>query len=77
MTEIVTGGLMAILALLPDSPFKILDNMEATGEIAEWLGYVNWFVPIYSFVGILEGWLVCIAVYYIYQVALRWLKAIE
>lgn len=68
---------MAILALLPDSPFKILDSLDPTGQIAEWLGMVNWFVPIYTFVGILEGWLACIAVYYVYQVVLRWLHAIE
>lgn len=75
--DILTGGLMAILSLLPDSPFKILDNLDPTGEIVKWLGMVNWFVPVYSFVGILEGWLVCIAVYYVYQVVLRWFRAIE
>lgn len=75
--NILTGGLMAILSLLPDSPFKILDSLDPTGEIVKWLGMVNWFVPVYSFVGILEGWLVCIAIYYVYQVVLRWLNAIE
>ena len=75
--DLLNKGLMAILALLPDSPFKILDDLSATGEIAKMLGYVNWFVPIYSFVGILEGWLVCVAVYYVYQAVLRWLGAIE
>lgn len=77
MGEILTGGLMAILSLLPDSPFKILDDLAATGQIAEWLGMANWFVPVYSFIGILEGWLVCVAIYYVYQIALRWLNAIE
>ncbi len=77
MGDILSGGLNAILSLLPDSPFKVLDDLTASGEIAEWLGYVNWFVPIYSFVGILEGWLLCIGIYYIYQVVLRWLQVIE
>ncbi len=77
MGDIISGGLMAVLALLPDSPFKILDDLSATGEIAKMLGYVNWFVPIYSFIGIMEGWLVCVAVYYVYQVVLRWFNAIE
>lgn len=77
MMDLITGGLSALLALLPDSPFKILDNMDPTGQIAEWLGMVNWFVPIYSFVGILEGWLAGIAIYYVYQIVLRWLNAIE
>ncbi len=77
MGELLSGGIMAILALLPDSPFKILDDMTATGQIAEWLGMVNWFVPIYSFIGILEAWLVCIAVYYVWQIVLRWLNVVE
>lgn len=77
MGEILTGGLMAILSLLPDSPFEILDDLTATGQIAEWLGMVNWFVPVYSFVGILEGWLVCVGIYYVYQIVLRWFNAIE
>lgn len=75
--DIISKGLKAILSFLPDSPFKILDNMAPTSKIAELLGMVNWFVPIYSFVGIFEGWLVCVAVYYVYQVVLRWLNAIE
>lgn len=77
MGDLLSGGLMAILSFLPDSPFKILDSLDPTGQIAEWLGFVNWFVPIYSFVGILEGWLVCVGLYYVYQVVLRWLNAIE
>lgn len=77
MGDILSGGLSAILSFLPDSPFVILSELDATGEIAEWLAMANWFVPIYSFVGILEGWLLGVGLYYIYQVALRWLKAIE
>lgn len=77
MGDILSGGVNAILSLLPDSPFKILDTLDPTGQIAEWLGFVNWFVPIYSFVGILEGWLACVALYYVYQIVLRWLNAIE
>lgn len=77
MGDILSGGVKAILSFLPDSPFKVLDQMNASSQIAQLLGIVNWFVPIYSFVGILEGWLVCIAVYYVYQIVLRWLNAIE
>ncbi len=77
MGELLTGGLMFILSLLPDSPFVILDKLDGSGAITKILSYVNWFIPIYTFVGILEGWLACIAIYYVYQVILRWLRAIE
>ena len=46
-------------------------------EIYDWLQMVNWFIPINTFIGILEGWLSCVAVYYVYQVVLRWIKVIE
>ncbi len=77
MDTVFARGINGILSLLPDSPFVILDKLDGSGEIAKILSYVNWFIPIYTFVGILEGWLVCIAIYYVYQVVLRWLKAIE
>lgn len=77
MGDLISGGLRAILALLPDSPFKILEELGPGTKIYEMLGMLNWFIPIYSFIGILEGWLVCVGVYYVYQVVLRWLHAIE
>ncbi len=77
MGDILAGGVNAILSLLPDSPFVILDKLDGSGAITKILSYVNWFIPIYTFVGILEGWLACVAIYYVYQVVLRWLKAIE
>lgn len=77
MGDLISGGLKAVLGFLPDSPFKILDQLGPGSKILEVLGMVNWFIPIYSFVGIFEGWLACIAVYYVYQIVLRWLRAIE
>lgn len=78
MQALLAGGLLLVLGLLPESPFTmILDSLAPSGEIADWLGVVNWFVPIYSFVAILEVWLAAVAVYYVYQAVLRWLGAIE
>ena len=77
MGDILAGGLKAILNFLPDSPLVFLDKLTASGELLEWLGMVNWFVPVYTFVGIFEGWLGAVAIYYVYQVVLRWLNAIE
>ena len=67
---------VSIVELFPASPFTVLDEL-GNSEVYEWLRMVNWFVPIGTFVGILEGWLVCMAAYYVYQVVLRWVKVIE
>lgn len=77
LASLFTGGLKAVLSFFPDSPFVVLDDLAASGEMAQWLRYLNWFVPVNSFVAIFEGWLLCVAMYYVWQVVLRWLKAIE
>lgn len=71
------GGLKTILSLFPDSPFSVLTSMGNNGQFAELLGFLNWFIPIYSFLAILQGWLTCILFYYVWQLVLRWLKMIE
>lgn len=76
----ITSGLIdlaiAIISIFPTSPFVILDELSTT-EIYDWIQMLNWFIPISSFVAILEAWLSCVAVYYVYQVVLRWIKVIE
>lgn len=67
---------VSIVELFPASPFTVLDEL-SNSEVYEWLRMVNWFIPIGTFVSILEGWLVCVAVYYAYQIVLRWIKVIE
>ena len=67
---------VGVVNLFPTSPFVILDEM-ANSEFYEWLQMMNWFIPVNSFVAILEAWLSCVAVNYVYQVVLRWVKVIE
>ena len=67
---------VSVIELFPASPFTILDEL-SNSEVYEWLRMVNWFIPIGTFVSILEGWLVCVAVYYVYQIVLRWIRVIE
>ena len=53
---------VSVIELFPASPFTILDEL-SNSEVYEWLRMVNWFIPIGTFVSILEGWLVCVPVY--------------
>ena len=77
LSSVFVSILNAILSFFPDSPFVILDELTAGSEITTWLAYLNWFIPVNTFVAILQGWLVCVAVYYVWQVVLRWVNAIE
>lgn len=67
------SALSLIFALLPRSPFKVIDN----SPISEYLGTFNYFFPISEIIVILQLWLVAVGGYYIVQTALRWIKAIE
>lgn len=62
-----------LLSILPDSPF----SFEGAGEFAEVMGYINYFIPISTFLRILTAWLSAITIYYLALVVLRWVKAIE
>ncbi len=76
--DLLNKGLMAILAFLPDSPFgSVLDDLARNPQIIQLLGMVNWFIPFYLFVPVLTAWGACVGVYYVYQIVLRWLNAIE
>lgn len=68
------GGLITtLLSILPHSPFTYLDN----SPVAKFLSYLNWVIPINTFIAIGEAWLVSIALFYVYQTILRWIKMIE
>ena len=76
LTATVYQVIEGALSILPDSPFNMLENI-SSNPMGEWLGWVNWFVPVNSFLVILELWVSAILVYYVIQIALRWAKAIE
>ncbi len=76
LTDAVISFAVGVVELFPASPFGVLEELSSS-EVYEWLRMVNWFLPIGTFVGILEGWLTCVAVYYVYQIVLRWIKVIE
>lgn len=66
--------LSIILSVLPNSPFVMI---QADAEIQQVLRWVNWVIPVTEMVAILEMWLAAIAVFYAWQLILRFAKAIE
>lgn len=62
-----------IFALLPNSPFDSV----SLAPISKWLGYLNYLLPVTEIISILTLWGSCIGIYYLYQIALRWIKVVE
>ncbi|MBQ7067251.1 MAG: hypothetical protein IJN92_10570 [Lachnospiraceae bacterium] len=63
-----------VIALLPSSPFNVFINALQSIPYLDWL---NWFVPISTFISIGEAWLVCITTFYLASILLRYIKAIS
>ena len=50
--------------ILPSSPFRSFMDYFGNNEC---LGYINYFVPVNTFVAILEAWVSCILAYYVFR----------
>ncbi len=72
--ELVTKFLSKVLAVLPTSPFTAF--IDALGHI-KYLAWLNYFIPVSTFIGIGEAWLVAIGVFYLYSIIMRWIRMIE
>lgn len=65
---------LAIINLLPGSPFVFL---EQDGALYKFMRWFNWIVPVRWMVITLASWLLVVQVYQIWQVGLRWFRVIE
>ena len=72
--ELVTKFLSFVLSKLPQSPFVSFIN--ALGDIPS-LKPLNYFIPISTFIGIGEAWLVAVGVFYLYSIIMRWIRIIS
>ncbi len=61
----------AVFNVLPKSPIVYLTRNTAA---AKYLGYINYFIPIYSWIALLENWLVAVGIYYSFKILLKWIK---
>ena len=66
-----------LISKLPESPIVSALNEAGGNPVASWMPFVNWFVPFQSIVRILGVWTAGIAIYYLVQIVLRWVKVIE
>lgn len=73
MRELLNNFGVFLMDVLPTSPFQ-----QFIGEFSElpYLSWLNWFIPIGSFIKIGIAWLSAIAVFYLYSIIMRWVKMI-
>lgn len=71
--EMMTAFAAALAKVLPLSPFQ--QYIKAFGNLP-YLGMLNWFIPVSALIKIGAAWLACIALFYLYSIAMRWVKMI-
>lgn len=65
----------AIISVLPLSPFAgFISDFEALNP--EWLGWLNWFIPVKEILIVTATWLGAVGLFYVYSVIMRWIKLI-
>ena len=63
----------SIMSLLPTSPFRqFIENWDAP----QYLGWLNWFMPVSEILTIITLWLTAIGLFYLYSIIMRWVKMI-
>lgn len=62
-----------VAGIFPNSPFTIIEH-SVFGDL---LSQINFFVPVYEFISLMEAWLVAVALYYAVSTLARWVKTIE
>lgn len=63
-----------IVNILPRSPFAAwIDNAQSL----PYMNYVNWVIPFGDMLQIFGVWLSAVAVFYLAQIVLRWVKVIQ
>jgi len=63
-----------VFSLLPDSPFLSIQLESIDSGLIRAL---NWIIPVQTILTIFGASLIAVSVYYLYQIILRWIKAIE
>lgn len=64
----------SILNLLPNSPFA---SVKIQSISTNYLGHLAWIIPFETLITILSSSLIVVGTYYLYQIVLRWVKAIK
>lgn len=63
-----------LTSILPKSPFA---EFIANAQSMPGLGWLNWLLPVGDMLKVFGAWLGAVALFYMVQVVLRWLKVIQ
>lgn len=71
--QLMTNFKDVLITVLPLSPFLQIEN---SLQVPGYVNYLNWFLPIPEMLTVLSAWLFAYALYLLYRIILRWIKAV-
>jgi len=74
IVDALSGLINVVVAVLPSSP---MSDVSSVNIAYEYLGYINYFLPVGQIVDVCLVWLGCIAGFYIYMALGRWAKLFD
>jgi len=77
----IINGLIEAFALLGDMLVFLLPTWSLVsllgGIDTQLLRAINYYIPINTMLGIANSWVLAVAMWYLYMILLRWVKAIQ
>ena len=77
LIDLVHGLFDLLFGWLPNCPILMAINNTKSLISSEFLGYINYFLPVSEVVAIMAAWLVGVIGYYTVSLILRWVKAVS
>ncbi len=75
MIETIIKLITKIIGLLPADPFtEYIDNVSTFFAESGLIGYINYFIPINTFVSITQKWIIAVGIYIVVRSVVTGLK---
>lgn len=71
--DFLNGLIQSIIAALPQDPFQVY----LSGVSGDWVGWLNWFIPVKAINRVLAAWITAVLAFYAYQAIARWMHLIR
>lgn len=75
MIDTIMELIKKIIGLLPPDPFaEYIDSASAFFTESGLMGYINYFIPVNTFVAILQKWIIAVGIYIVVRAVIKGLK---
>lgn len=75
LNDFLSGIISVLVSVLPQDPF--IDSINSlSSNLGEYIGYLNYFIPIGKMCDILGLWIVAVGGWYVYRALASWLHLV-